>query len=399
MTATLRERPRRLLFLCNALDDSTRLQRGIWTDSPAASRKVFMMLDAMRQYWLFPHAISMGRGQSLAPKGYFGGFVRRARRFGTIYMPFSNRRWISELLTLVAPIFILWRLRKSAVRTTVLLYNRERPYVLALLAARLLGYRVALDLEDGEVGSGGVLRRLRQQFFDACITDGALLACSALGRWTKVRPLMCYYGIADAVAGPRDWHAPRLCVLLGGSLSQDTGVNLLAAAIEWIRANAPDWAASLEFHVSGKGDALPVLERLAGGDVAPRVIVHGRMTDEAYRELLARMHVGLALKIHNGAFAQTTFPSKVTEMAGNGLLVLSTDISDVRALLGGGARFIESDDPMQLVERLREIATMRDEAEATAVEGQLRIREVCARVPAGENLARFLFPAMPRGAE
>jgi hypothetical protein len=79
-------------------------------------------------------------------------------------------------------------------------------------------------------------------------------------------------------------------------------------------------------------------------------------------------------------------------MAGAGLLVLSTDISDVRAVLGDGAYYLEHDDPASLIKRLGEIALSRNEATATAARGTAAVSRICAPDRAGRLLADFLFP-------
>ncbi len=383
--------PRRLLFLCNALDDATRIERRITSDSPAASRKIFMLLQALRRPGISPHALSLGRGRRDGSARYHASTLRRAHGVGTIYLPFANRRVVSELVSLLAPVAVLWRLRRAARRTTLMFYNRERFYLPALLAARLLGYRTVLDLEDGEVGLTGLSARARRWLFDQLCTGGALLACSALTAWTTLRPALCYYGIVETSDVARDWHAPTLGVLMGGTLIADTGVDLLAEAVEQVRAAGPGWADALEIHVTGKGDGLATLQRLSASSVAPRIIVHGRTTDAEYAAILGRIHVGLALKLNSGPLAQTTFPSKVTEMAGAGVLVLTTDISDVRAVLGDGARYLDRDDAALLVAQLHAVVADRAAAAAAAARGLANVRKICAADGAGERLAAHLF--------
>lgn len=383
--------PRRLLFLCNALDDVTRIERRITSDSPAASRKIFMLLQALRRPGISPYALSLGRGRRDGSARYHASTLRRAHGVDTIYLPFANRRIVSELVSLLAPVGVLWRLRRAAKRTTLMFYNRERFYLPALLAARLLGYRTVLDLEDGEVGLTSLSARARRWLFDQLCTGGALLACSALTAWTTLRPALSYYGIVETSDVARDWHAPSLGVLMGGTLIADTGVDLLAEAVEQVRAAGPAWAEALEIHVTGKGDGLATLQRLSASSVAPRIIVHGRTTDAEYAAILGRIHVGLALKLNSGPLAQTTFPSKVTEMAGAGVLVLTTDISDVRAVLGDGARYLDRDDAALLVAQLHAVVADRAAAAAAAARGLANVRKICAADGAGERLAAHLF--------
>lgn len=386
---------RRLIILCNALDDRTRIERGITTDSPAASRKVFLAARAIAATGVKPVVVSLGRGRANGSGDRFPTTVRRHQGVPVVYLRFSHRRVISELVSLFAPIGVLCRLRRPPARKTIVFYNQLLAYLPALVAARLTGYFTVLDLEDSATGQGGMSERLtdliRQLPFE-WLCRRAMLACSMIARETRLRPTLCYYGTVEQLQASRDWSAPQVHVLLGGTIAPDTGALLLADAISRLRQEQPDWVKSVVFEVTGKGPSLPALEELAADPRAPKLIVHGRTTDAEYRAIIERAHVGLALKPNTGDLAHTTFPSKVTEMAAAGMLVLSTDISDVRKVLGDGARYLERDDAALLVERLAEIVTRRTAASESAASGTSSIADICAPQRAGKLLADFLFP-------
>jgi hypothetical protein len=277
-----------------------------------------------------------------------------------------------------------------------LFYNREPAYLPALLASRLLGFKTLFDLEDGEVGRNaqwwrGMLSRAVRQLYDRLCPGGALLACSALSAMTTVRPVHCYYGVAERSESKTRWSAPVLSVLLGGTLANETGADLLVEAVTRLRQTRPAWARLLHFEISGKGPSLAAFSALAASAEAPRVTVHGRLTDAGYRELLDRCELGLALKPGRGALADTTFPSKVVEMASAGMLVLTTDISDVRTVLGAGALYLEHDDPAALCELLRQASEDRAAARARADEGARAVCARCEPVAAGRAVADFIF--------
>lgn len=382
---------RRVIIVCNALDDTTRLRRGVVTDSPAASRKVFMLCQALRHASVRPVVLSLGRGRQDGSGRYFSAAARRVGGVPIVYAPLWQRPLLSQLLSLLAPAMLLRRLRRPGDDHVVVFYNRMPAYAAALLMAPLLRLRAVLDLEDGEVGTGA-LARIRSKLFDRMCSGGALLACRALEQATAVRPVACYYGTVEAARDARAWPDEPLAVLMGGTVSPDTGAHLLVSAIEQIRAEAPDWARGLEIAVTGKGESIEALQRLAAQAGWPRVVVHGRTTDAQYRAIVQSAQVGLALKPRSGALANTTFPSKVVELAGAGLLVLTTDISDVRSLFGTGAVYLEDESAAGLVDRLRWIVHNRAEAQDAARRATLRVREQCDPALAGQSLARFLFP-------
>jgi len=383
-----------VLVVCNALDDVTRMERRITTDSPAASRKVFLMAQALRLAGVRPVVLSLGRGRSDGSGDAFTAKVCRVGGVPTIYAPFSHRRGLSELLSLLGLLRPLQQLARHS-RRAVIFYNRMPAYLPLLRATSRLGYRSFLDLEDGEVIAGRSLQerlaRIVQAQFDRHCRDGALLACSALEAMTSVRPVYCYYGTAVGDVNVPRWQTDEISCLMSGTLANDTGAPLLIEAIRRLRARQLDWAAGLCFEITGKGESLGAFEQLAAEPGLPRVRVHGRTSDARYLEILRGCEIGLALKPVGGALADTTFPSKVIEFAGSGLLVLSTDISDVRRLLGDGARYLERNDPELLIERLSAIATDRNAAAHCARRGREVAEYHCAPSRAGEDLRRFLF--------
>lgn len=390
----------RVVVLCNALDDVTRIERGIVSDSPAASRKVLQLCAALRHAGLQPCVLSLGRGRADGTTSYYPRRVRRVEGVPVVYAPFSKRLGWSEVLSLLAPVGIAWRLATTRPKA-MLFYNRQLAYTPTLFASVLLGYKRVLDLEDGEMDFAGrrwwsrwASRSLRGTY-DILCSSGALLACSALAAMTRIRPLQCYYGIAQLSHHNARWQAGPVTVMLGGTLAPETGVDLLINAVHQLRKHHPAWVAQLRFEITGKGPSLGALTALSEGAQHPQLVVHGRINDDAYRAVIARCDLGLALKPCGGALADTTFPSKVVEMASAGMLVLSTDISDVRAVLGDGALYLQGDDPRELIAQLQRVVEDREAARNMALAGQAAVRARCAPETAGRSVGQFIFGATP----
>jgi len=393
---------RSLIFVSNALDDKTRLERGIVTDSPAASRKVFLVSKALRRAGVRASVLSLGRGRQDGSGRYFGAKVLRVENVPVIYLPFFNVPVISELASLFFSVPILWRLSRRPGNKTALFYNRMPAYTLALVTAKLLRFRTVLDLEDGETNlNGRSWSSLRSRFlrwmFDSLCPSGALLACEALTQNTRIRPIQCCYGTIEAVPRKANPHSPMVTVLLGGTVSRNTGAGMLIDAIKLLRAEAPLWAQRLTFEITGKGDSLNDLEALASCTQEPAVIVHGRTTDNDYCRILERTSVGLALKPVAGKFADTTFPSKVIEFVSQGILVVTTDISDVRKVLADGALYLTHDDPRHLIEKLKWIVENPSAADDLTRKAVQAVATVCSPGAVGPRLADFLFASTVGG--
>jgi glycosyltransferase involved in cell wall biosynthesis len=391
-----------LFYICNALDDTTRFERGIVTDSPAASRKIFLLCRAMSKVGVHAWVISLGRGRQDGSGRYFKCKVRRVNGVAVIYLPFLQIPILSELLSLVSIVPVLWNMRLIKGNKAALFYNRLPAYFFGLALARLLQFRTILDLEDGETSSKNwslarAKSRLLSRVFDSLCSGGALLACSALEGITRLRPTHSCYGTYEVSILQSDRNKLPVTVLFGGTVTLDTGAPLLVDAIKMLREEAPLWAANIRFEISGKGDCLRQFEHIANDDRKPMVIVHGRIADEVYQQLLARIQVGLALKPNSGVLAHTTFPSKVIEFASHGILVVTTDISDVRKVLGAGAIYLTEDNPRLLIEKLRWIVENLEEANNLAVQGERSVAALCAPEAVGRVLDRFIFGS-PEGS-
>lgn len=389
---------RRVFILCNAIGDDVRAERGITTDSPAATRKIVMMAQVLASGGVRPTLLSLGRGQATGTPDRFPAHAGRIGGVPVAYGRFTRRRLWSKWQSLVAPLPILWSRRRHARHTTLLLYNRMASHVVALWFARLLGYRTMLDLEDGQVPVAGQSIPLRIRALIA-VTDrgcrgGAMLACKALAQATSLRPVLPYYGVVDPSGPARDFVQPVVHALIGGTVARDTGGDMLAAAIVLLRDEDPELARQLHVHVSGSGDMVESLRAMAAATDAPAITVHGRLDNDGYRRLLDQCSIGFALKPNGGALANTTFPSKVTELAAAGMLVLTTDISDVRDVLGDGAVYLVRDDPALLKRCIADILRDRDASAALGQAGQRNVAERCARGPAGRRLAGFVSGEM-----
>lgn len=387
---------RNLFFICNALDDTTRIERGIETDSPAASRKIFLLSKAVRKAGVQPLILSLGRGRQNGTGRYFQAKVCRVDGVPVIYLPFFHFPILSELLSLFSAVPMLWRMRRKKGKKTALFYNRTLAYLAALVSAKILRFNTVLDLEDGEINLSlrslsGLWSRVFCGLFDSLCSGGALLACHALQRMTKLRPTQCCYGSLETLSTTANWDLSSITILFGGTVSYDTGAALLINVISMLRDESPSWAKDIRFEITGKGDCLEQFKALVDDSRKPNVVVHGRTTKGEYQQILTRTQVGLALKPNSGELAHTTFPSKVIEFASHGILIITTDISDVQKVLGDGAIYLAVDDPRLLIEKLRWILENRDAARDLSLNGARAVSAVCAPEIVGKTLSKFLF--------
>jgi glycosyltransferase involved in cell wall biosynthesis len=385
------------IFVCNALDDHTRRERNIVTDSPAASRKILLTASALRMCGVRSFVISFGRGRADGSLRWHRSCVKRINGVIYLYAPFCNIPILSEIVSVfgVLPLIARLRLGNDAV---LLFYNRLTAYIPTIIWSNVLGYRCFLDLEDGEVDGKNTASkvskfslRLKRTFFDFFCHHGSLVACNELQGHTGIRPAASYYGTIEDLFRETHFASSTVTCLMSGSLSEDTGALVLIEAIRLLRTEGDNRAGKLRFEICGKGDRHEDFVDIAGFEAGVDVVVHERLTDIEYARLVARCDVGLALKTVNGPLANTTFPSKVIEFACNGLLILSTDISDVRVLFGNGARYLSVSDPSLLRDELLAVVDDIASARSSAIAGQQRIKEKCCPESTGPWLKKFFY--------
>ena len=388
---------RYVFVLCNALDDITREQRGIYTDSPAASKKVIELCKAIQGEGTRCFIISLGRGRAGGSVRFFPSVVRTIDSVPIIYAPFVTVPILSEIVSLLAPLTTIFRFR-SKITKAIIFYNPISAYIPTLFFSTALGFRGILDLEDGNVPIAKrkfilSIRVFVERLFDYFCKGGALLACDALSRFTSLRPTLTYYGVASA--NPNSHHnkfkGDHVRLLFAGTLERETGAELLIEAIKAIRLNKTSWAHKAIFEVTGKGSSLDQFIHLAGQAGFPKIIVHGRTTNLEYQQILNQVDVGLSLKLIDGSYADTTFPSKVIEFAVNGILILTTDISDVKKVFGDSGALYLKGNSQNLQELIQQAVEDPIRMARIAGEGQHRFTNMNSVERVRKSLTQFIF--------
>jgi len=249
----------RLIYLSNALDEGTRSERRITSDSPAATQKVLQIALALRKSGVSTIVLSLGRGRQKGTGKWFAAKVVRSGGVTIVYAPFFDFPIFTHLVSLLGLLPLVWRLRWTGRVTSILAYNRLPHYLVCMELARLIGWRRFLDLEDGDVRNEGAIVRqwiariLTAKFDTLCNAGGVLAARSLASQYAGSRTVCCY-GVATSIFNDRDWLTKPLVVLLGGTLQRTTGAQLFIDAIRYLRNSGRQGLDGIEFVVTGKGD-------------------------------------------------------------------------------------------------------------------------------------------------
>jgi glycosyltransferase involved in cell wall biosynthesis len=385
-----------VVYLCNAVDESIRVERSITTDSPAATNKVFALAAAMRGVGIRCTVLSLGRGRENGTGVRHAAAVRRLTHGATLYAAFWQSPWLTHLVSVVSMAWLLVKLLRRHPAPCVLVYNRSYHYLPALLLTRLLGVRAYLDLEDGYIVEGrGGMRHLKngltRRLFSWLCPHGSMVANTGLAAQLDRPPAMVCHGVASATQEPcQNWNSERLQVLFSGMLLEEVGCKLLLGALEILRCQHPEVVKGMHVVVTGKGPFAEAFRRWA--EQAPEWLSFGEsMRRLDYIKVLNSCHVGLSLRLSAYEMGATTFPSKVVEYAQYGLLVLTTRASDVPMLFGKEALYLEEESPQALAALLASLPRLRESLTKTAIRGRKRVLNACAPEVVGQGIRRLLI--------
>jgi len=385
-----------IVYLCNALDDATKSEREITTDSPAATKKVAGLCQAIKKTGTSTWMLSLGRGRQNRSGCFHRAKVSRLGRTAVVYSAFWHVPVMTHLISIISTAVIMRTLclRKQV---TVVAYNRSFHYLPALMVARFSGARCFLDLEDGDISLQPFLqrtaRRLLRRVFDSLCSAGALVSTRSLSQQINQRRYIPCYGTvaSEKVDITEKWRGgSKVSILYSGTLLRERGTTLLMDSIQYLERHFPGTTEKVEFIITGKGPAQKALEKFA----AMRrswVSYHGALTFDEYDQMLSSAHVGLCLNLSSSDLHRHAFPSKVIEYAAKGLLLVSTPVSDVPFIFSEqSALILSKESPEVVAKAIVWIVENRADAVDMARSGNEVVATMCNEGKVGEELVSFL---------
>jgi len=299
-------------------------------------------------------------------------------------------------------IFTAFTLLHFAMRTVkhrdrVLLYNFFPEYFLLAIYLKLTGVPAVLDVEDGptadEKGARGVMTRVSYALIRPLTATRSVVASISLASRLGLPHVLPIYGVARPLSDRKviRFAGSRLGVLFGGAIMPETGSELFTSAVRLLAAEMPNKA--IDFHVTGHFDRqrFLALKQEVEALSSLRVLVHGALTATEYDNLMSKVDVGLCLKLPSHEMGQTTFPSKVVEITSLGLLLCTTQVSDVPELFDDTtSALLRGESPEELSQILAKIDANREEWAKVAVRGQEKAQAMFAPLAVASRMEPFL---------
>lgn len=364
----------------------------------AAARKVASVAHALRSADICTLIVSSPvLGQALMGK-LVGSIVLRQLKVPVIYLPTIGCPGLSRLISVFTyGAFSLFHVRR---RDKVILYNYYLEYLLAALVLRAKGCPAILDIEDApradEKGMRAWVNRLSFRILIVLCDCRCLTASTQISHIFGSRPTCVVYGVLEDTEQDhinRDFSKDDFRLLYGGTLCTDTGLELFCQAVLLLKDRLPKDGRKLQLVVTGFGGDLQIAD-LAATCEGSAVFINQKtnLTVREYREELLASHGGLCLKMPNSSIGDTTFPSKVVEIAAAGLLLISTQVSDVPALFGSdGAMLLDEATPDALCATLIRAMQQPQECAERARRGHELAVQHFSAAGVGRKVMEFLF--------
>ncbi|WP_158601856.1 glycosyltransferase family protein [Pararobbsia silviterrae] len=362
----------------------------------AASHKVAGLAAGLRSHAAASIVVSSPIVTASTGPKRFGGFVCRDARLACAYLPAISVRGLNRVFAACA--YLRFAIRHIRPGDGVVLYNYFPEYVpvAAYLRWRLGRDKVVMDLEDGpradERTLRGVVNRWSLRVLSRVCSPRAIVVSRQLADVMQIDDACVVNGVSPDAVTQRARFGDPVTFLYGGSIETGTGLDLFCGALRELARTRPDLAGKVRFVVTGFGGGAS-LAALAD-DLARSGFALDLRQDvgpDDYRTILSEADVGLSLKMPASALNATTFPSKVIELASLGLLVLTTDISDISLLFDDtSAAILRTADAAALAALIAQIAARPELYARIAQAGQRRIVERCSRHAVGARLVAFL---------
>jgi glycosyltransferase involved in cell wall biosynthesis len=369
----------------------------------AASNKMTAVVRAMRDAGAKGYLVSMPVLGQKARNRRVGPCILRHRDGPQIFLPVVANRYVRKINALFG--FAWFCVAGVAKTDRVIIYNHAVEYFLGTLILALRGNKPFLDVEDApredEGGWQGLVGRNLFSQFLRLSTDRKLIVSHALAKVLGLHRYCVVYGATRRGAGTSDayqspWGAASpepVRIHYGGSLTADTGVNLFCDAVDLLIGLLPRDVPQVHFVVTGFGSEAQIraLEtRCAGTGVS--ISYYPDLSPTEYLDQFRRCHAALALKLPESEMAKTTFPSKVVEITAQGLLLISTQASDVPVLFDdSSAVLLPEATPDVLARAILLIVGDLPNMQQVARRGQERAMELFGSESVGKRILDFVM--------
>jgi glycosyltransferase involved in cell wall biosynthesis len=290
----------------------------------------------------------------------------------------------------------------------VIFYNYSLSFVLVAVLLRMLGIPFVAQVEDiviptsfdGKVGIE--TRPVQQLVLCLCMKVVAGLSAGLIfpsRRFRLFLPKNKPYLIVPGCIADSEWgedHPIQLRtpirVLFVGPYQTEHGVDLFIAALKLLRSGDPI-GEHFTFDCCGADSYPGQLQALSASEGWPVIRLHGLLSNDEYRSLLAETAVALVLQKGQGKHANLKSPSKAYEFLAAGKLVITTDVGDLASHSGEHLILLQHESADELIRIFGEITENPLKYEMIAQAARNFSRRESSYETVGKKLITFLAQA------
>ncbi|NHQ88508.1 glycosyltransferase family 4 protein [Iodobacter sp. HSC-16F04] len=281
----------------------------------------------------------------------------------------------------------------------VLLYNFYPEYIPAAFVLKVLGNTAYLDIEDApridEMGMRGVVNRLSYSILKLLCKKECIVAAKGIAKQLNLLNTLAIYGTItkkeEKYCG-RDFNRSELCIMYGGTISYDTGLDLFIQTIKQLDLKLALGLKRIRFVITGFGGESELVDlRNSISNSSIILDIKSNLSASEYRYELEQAQAALCLKLPHSEMGATTFPSKVVEIASAGLLLFSTKVSDVPLLFDeNSAILLDEASPEELCSALMNFVDNAAMYEKISRNGHKAMINHLSAETVGKKLSLFL---------
>lgn len=317
---------------------------------------------------------------------------------GTIKNPF-----VRKSLGLISFAFFSSQLVRS--NDKVIIYNYAIEYILALLILKMRRVKVYQDIEDlpfkKDLSLNGMMNRFGFWFAKHLTKEKKIIVSSRIANLLSLKSYIIIRGVAREPLDFSDeikWtnlissaNSP-LYIHFGGTLQEDTGVDLFCKAVQLLSRSIPIDSRPIHFHITGIGQLEKIYELIEKtNNLNLKILITPSCSHGDYMKILQSCHASLALKIPGSEISGTTFPSKVIEITSLGLALISTQACDVPEIFDdSNAYLLQDSNPGTLSDIFVRCANEPKQVRKVALAGNLLVKKHFSAPSVGSSLAAFL---------
>lgn len=364
----------------------------------AATNKVLSVISALRSNRCQAYAVSLPVLGLTSNIKSVKGVLLRENKNPVIFLPVVSKPILRRLLGSLYFAGFCWFTVKTHDR--VLLYNYSPEYLPALLILKLKGNPAILDIEDAPhhkaIGLREIINKLTYKLSLTLCRNFYITVSTQVANNFNLKRYCVVYGAVGNIA-PKTIHdtseANLLRILYGGTLCNDTGLQLFCDTIELLSNTTNLDNKKIVFVVTGFGgeDKLNQLHSIITNKNI-EIELKSNLSFDVYQSVFKTCQAALCLKIPNSEMGATTFPSKVVDITSAGLLLISTKVSDIPVLFNNdNALLLDEATPDKLCKALVWAIHNLEECKARSIRGQERAMELFSEYNVGKKIKEFIF--------